>query len=70
MEIEILELENIFEVQQIKEFLQVKPKLLDMFETVLNLANQKLQEKEPLTVAKKRLVSYSYRFLLTSSRYS
>tara|TARA_R110000823_G_C15533802_1_gene457171 strand:- start:202 stop:417 length:216 start_codon:yes stop_codon:yes gene_type:complete len=54
MEIEILELENIIEVQQIKEFLQVKPKLLDMFETVLALANHKLQEKEPI---KKRLVS-------------
>ena len=49
MEIEILELENIIEVQQIKEFLQVKPKLLEIFETVLALANQKLQQKEPIT---------------------
>ena len=46
MEIEILELENIIEVQQIKEFLQPKPELLEMFEIILSAANKKIQEKD------------------------
>jgi hypothetical protein len=59
MEIEILELENIIEVQQIKEFLQPKPELLEMFEIILSTANQKIQEKDHPVHIKKNFMSES-----------
>ena len=59
MEIEILELENIIEVQQIKEFLQPKPELLEMFEIILSAANQKIQEKDDPVHIKKNFMSES-----------
>ena len=44
--IEPLDLNNIIEIQKIKELLTDSPELLIMFETIINICNKKLNEDE------------------------
>jgi hypothetical protein len=46
--IEPLDMNNVIEIQQIKELLEDYPDLLIMLQALINLANKKLNEEEDL----------------------
>ena len=47
--IEDLDMNNVIEIQQIKELLEDYPDLLIMLQALINLANKKLNEEEDLS---------------------
>ena len=47
MESENLDVKNILEVDRIRKILSETPKLLDIFEMILHIANQRVNEEKP-----------------------
>ena len=47
MESENLDVKNILEVDRIRKILSETPKLLDIFDMILHIANQRVNEEKP-----------------------